>query len=155
MNNKDEDIVKEHSRNIIHAAYIYVKNIADAEDVAQETFLEYIKRKPEFENKEHEKAWLMRVAVNKSKNHLKTSWIRKRTSLKDDFTCLQEEENDLILAVLKLEIKYRIPIHMFYYEGYSIKEIASILGASPSTIGTRLDRGRKNLKRMIGGRSDE
>jgi RNA polymerase sigma-70 factor (ECF subfamily) len=65
------------------------------------------------------------------------------------------EESELLRAVMDLDEKYRLPLHLHYYEGYPIKEIAEILGDKPATIGTRLARGREILKVRMGGRFDE
>ena len=102
-----------------------------------------------FESQEHMKAWLMRVAINKSKNHLKSSWTSKRVEMPDAIPILEECETELLNAVFCLEEKYRIPIYLFYYEGYSIKEISKIMGRPVPTIGSRLRRGREKLKSYL------
>jgi RNA polymerase sigma-70 factor (ECF subfamily) len=125
--------------------------MADAEDIAQDVFLAYLTANVTFLSEEHEKAWLIRVTVNKSKNYIKTHWFRGRTSLSEDLSYLPEEENEALSAVLELDVKYRLPIHLFYYESYSLKEIADILQTNPATIGTRLARARGILKKKLGG----
>lgn len=151
LNENISNAVSRYSNSIIRVAFTYVKNIADAEDIAQDTFLAVLNKKPVFESGEHEKAWLIRVAINKSKNLLKTSWLKNRKQLTEDLSYLPEEESDILYLVLELDKKYRIPIHLYYYEGYSINEIAEILNAKPSTVGTWLERGRKVLKEKLGG----
>lgn len=155
LNENIPNVVLKHSNSIIRAAFTYVKNISDAEDIAQNTFLSYMFQKHDFESEEHEKAWLIRVAINKSKNFLKTAWLKNRRQLTEDLSYLSKEENDVLKAVLALDKKYRLPIHLHYYEGYSIKEIADILQTKPSTIGTWLARGRKVLKLRLGGFDNE
>ena len=144
------NIVNKYSRHVAMLSYTYTKNIADAEDIAQEVFLQLVKSKKEFESEEHLRAWLFRIAINKSKNHLKSFWISRRSDFPNENTAMQEKDYDLIRSVLALEPKYRIPIHLFYYEGYSIKEISAILHEKEATIGTRLNRARKKLKNMLG-----
>ena len=144
------DIVNKYSRHVAMLSYTYTKNIADAEDIAQDVFLQLVKSNKEFENEEHLRAWLFRIAINKSKNHLKSFWISHRSDFPTENTSIHEKDYDLIRSVLELEPKYRIPIHLFYYEGYSIKEISAILHEKESTIGTRLDRARKKLKDKLG-----
>lgn len=144
-----------YSQSMIKIAFAYLKNIADAEEVAQEVFLTYLQKRPVFENGEHEKAWLIRTTINKSKNMLKTGWFRSRNPVPDDLSYLPKEENEVLQAVLSLDRKYRIPIHLHYYEGYSIQEIAVILQAKSATVGTWLARGRALLKDKIGGLEDE
>lgn len=144
-----------YSQSLIKIAFAYLKNLADAEEVAQEVFLAYLQKRPAFENDEHEKAWLIRTTINKSKNMLKTGWFRSRNPVPDNLSYLPREENEVLQAVLALDKKYRIPIHLHYYEGYSIQEIADILQAKPATVGTWLARGRLLLKEKIGGAEDE
>jgi RNA polymerase sigma-70 factor (ECF subfamily) len=148
-NNYINNVVEKYSDMIVRVAFSYMKNIYDAEDVTQDTLLKLIKKSPQFENESHEKAWLIRVAINNCKNRLKTVWFKKILSLQDhiyDFTDFTPKENEVIHAVLKLSAKYRTVIYLFYFEGYSIVEIASILDCKESTIGSRLHRARKLLK---------
>ena len=144
-----------YSQSLIKIAFAYLKNTADAEEVAQDVFLAYLLKRPVFENGEHEKAWLIRTTINKSKNRLKAGWFRSRNPVPEDLSYLPKEESDVLQAVLSLDKKYRIPIHLHYYEGYSIQEIAAILEAKPATVGTWLARGRALLKEKIGGMEDE
>ena len=143
--------VTKYSNTVVKTAFSYLKNTSDAEDITQEVFLVLMQKQPVFENEEHLKAWLIKVAVNKCKNHLKSGWFKNNTPITSDISYLPPEQNEILSAVLTLDIKYRLPIHLFYYEGYSIKEIAKIMKLPAATIGTRLDRGRKLLKNMIGG----
>ncbi|REK71930.1 RNA polymerase sigma factor [Paenibacillus paeoniae] len=144
-----------YSQSMIKIAFTYLKNIADAEEVAQEVFLAYLQKRPVFQSGEHEKAWLIRTTINKSKNMLKTGWFKSRNPVPEDLSYLPEEENEVLHAVLALDKKYRIPIHLHYYEGYSIQEIAAIMGSKSATVGTWLARGRLILKEKIGGLEDE
>lgn len=142
--------VEKYSRTVLKIAFTYTKNVSDAEDIAQDVFLALFREKKDFRSEEHLKAWLIRVAVNKSKNHVKSSWFAKRKEMPEDLSYLPEEYNDILQAVLSLDEKYRLPIHLFYYEGYSIREIAQILKMPSATVGTRLKRGREQLKALLG-----
>ncbi|WP_308636911.1 RNA polymerase sigma factor [Paenibacillus silvisoli] len=144
-----------YSQSMIKVAFAYLKNTADAEEVTQDVFLTYLQKRPVFENNEHEKAWLIRTTINKSKNMLKTGWFRSRNPVPEDLSYLPKEESEVLQTVLALDKKYRIPIHLHYYEGYSIQEIAVILQAKPATVGTWLARGRQLLKEKIGGPEHE
>ena len=150
-------ILDTYSKMIVRLAFTYTKSLCDAEDIAQDVFVSLIEKNKTFENSEHEKAWLIRVTVNKSKNFVKSSWVKKTVPIDEAMTKTSEEKSDDILdEVLKMPEKYRTVIHLFYYEGYSINEIAEILGKSTGTIGTWLSRGRKILKeRLEGGFTDE
>ncbi len=139
------------ARTVAKVAYTYTKNVPDAEDIAQEVFIALMNSGKEFENDEHLKAWLIRVTVNKCKNHLKSSWVSRRAEL-PDFVAEHpvSDDKELLFTLLSLDEKYRVPLHLYYYEGYSIKEIAEILGKKPATVGSQLDRGRSLLKSMLG-----
>lgn len=145
-----EHVVQKYCRNIAMLAFTYTKNVADAEDIAQKVFLQLVKSKRDFDSEEHLRAWLFRITINKSKNHLKSFWVSKRGDFPKDTSPVLGRDYDLIQVVLRLEPKYRLPVHLFYYEGYSIKEISQILNEKESTIGTRLKRARTKLKDMLG-----
>ena len=144
-----EKVVKLYSKSMLNAAYSLLRSVPDAEDAVQDVFLKLIEKSPEFKDANHEKAWLMRVTINISKNMLKASQ-RKTLSDYEDIPCRQNN-NEVLQCVMNLEEKYRTIIHLYYYEDYSIKEIASILNLPRATVGTRLSRGRNLLKTMLKG----
>lgn len=152
-------VLDTYSQTIIRLCYTYVRNIFDAEDIAQDVLVSLLKRGKPFESPEHEKAWLLRTAINKSKNYLKSGWITRTVKLNETDSSEAEdqmnERNEVMEAVLSLPEKYRTVIHLFYYDGYSIKEIAEIVGKKPATVGTLLARGRALLKEMMIGGFDE
>lgn len=138
--------------NLYRAAFAICKNPQDAEDVVQETFLAYHATDRSFESEQHIRAWLIRVAVNKAKNATVCFWRRNRMPL-DDYadTLAFEEPSDRTLfdAVMRLNERYRIVVHLFYYEGYSVKEIAAILRTGEGTVKSRLSRARKQLRAQL------
>jgi RNA polymerase sigma-70 factor (ECF subfamily) len=147
-----QHVLDTYSKMLIKLTFTYVKNIPDAEDIVQDVFVSLMKRKDGFEGEEHEKAWLIRVTINKCKNHLKSSWNRLNVPLNEEISYLPEEHNEVLSVVLSLPEKYRTVIHLFYYENYSMNEIAKMLAKRPATIGTWLSRGRNILKiKLIGG----
>ncbi len=145
-----EQLVKTHSDSMLKAAYAVLKNRDDAEDAVQEAFMKLMEKQPDFTDDEHAKAWLLRVTINLSKNMLKASW-RKNKSVSEETSYTENEPDGVLFYVMKLEENYRTVIHLYYYEGYSIKEIASILKLPSATVGTRLKRGRVKLKKMLEG----
>lgn len=155
LNEFIQSIIKKYTNTVLKTAFAYLRNTADAEDITQDVFLTLYEKKPDFQSEEHLKAWLIRVAINKSKNYIKCSWFKTRNPIPDDLAYLPSEESELLGAVLSLKIKYRLPVHLYYYEGYSIKEISAILSIPEATVGTRLSRGRKILKEILGGFEDE
>lgn len=155
LNENVQNTVSKYSHSIIRIAFNYVKNTSVAEDISQDVFLTYMQKLPRFESDEHEKAWFIRITINKSKNYFKAGWFRNRNALPDNLSYLPKEESEILNAVLESDERYRLPIHLFYYEGYSIQEIADILKAKPATVGTWLARGRVLLKGKIGGFENE
>lgn len=143
------EIVSEYSQTLFKIAYTVLHSAADAEDIVQEVFIKLIKTDKRFNDKEHEKAWLIRVTVNMSRN------LRKKLAKSEPASEMPDKstqvENGVLGAVMELEHKYRTIIHLYYYEGYSIKEIAAILHIPTATVGTRLARGRSVLKDKLTG----
>lgn len=154
----DEAVVhalKTYGNTILRLSYSYLHNLSDAEDILQDTLLSLIHTEPCFSNPEHEKAWLMRVAINLCKNKLKSSWF-KTVEIPEDLPDhgMVNEESEVLEAVNKLPLKYREVIHLFYYEGYSTFEISSLLLKKESTIRSLLYRSREMLKKSLKGAYD-
>lgn len=143
--------VRIHNGGMLRLAYAYVRSTQDAEDVVQEVFLSFFKHAPVFLDDEHEKAWLLKATVNRCKNLLKSGWYKRRDSLPESLSYVPAQESAVLSEVMALDEMYRMPIHLYYYEGYAIREIAQIMDEKPATIGTRLARGRELLKQRIGG----
>lgn len=146
--NNPEGAMKEYGHRVQSLAFVYLKNRFDAEDVAQDVFLTYLRKAPKFMSPETEKAWLMKVTVNRCKSLLRFKY-REELPLTEDISYLPPEESAVLEAVLALEEKYRLPIHLHYYEGYTLEEIAGLLKVRPGTVGSWLTRGREKLKVML------
>ena len=145
-------VLEKYSKMLIKLAFTYVKNVHDAEDITQDVFVSLMKRGCVFESEEHEKAWLLRVTINTCKNHLKSSRKKLNVPLDVEISYLPKEDSEVLNLVLNLPDKYRTVIHLYYYESYSINEIAKLLRKKPATIGTWLARGRNLLKtNLVGG----
>lgn len=141
---------------LYRTAFSYVKNRAEAEDSVQETYTRLIQNSPTFSGEEHVKAWLLRTTINICKDILKSAWNQKTVQLDSLVEPTTEHlqpphgiEDDIFDVVTKLPEKYRIPIYLFYYEGYSIREISQFLETPEATIKTHLKRGRDMLKERI------
>ena len=155
------ETIEKYSLMVYRLAYSLVKNESDADDIHQEVFVRYITSNPVFENAEHEKAWFIRVTTNLCKNLWKTAWKRKVISLSEYEEVHREstgiygkgaaeaEENTIIDVVKLLPQKYRVVIHIFYYEEMSIEEISKVLGLNPSTVRTHLTRARRKLGKIL------
>ena len=144
-----QELVEMYKDNIYAAAFNICKSAADAEDVVQDTFLQYYMTKKEFDDEKHIRYWILRVAINKAKN-IQSSFRRKKEMSLEDYvetlTFETPESRELFEEVMKLPEKYRVVIHLFYYEDYSVKEIAKFLRVTESSVKVRLSRGRAKLK---------
>ena len=147
-----QQLIELYQNSLYAAAFNICQNQMDAEDVVQETFVQYYTSRKEFENEQHIRAWLLRVVINKAKNINRTFWKKNKCSLEDYMETLSfpdSQSRDLFEEVMKLSDKYRIVIHLFYYEDYSTAEIAKMLGMNESTVRTRLRRARLKLKEVL------
>ena len=152
MKQSVQELVALYQGNLFAAAFSICKNTQDAEDVVQDTFIQYYTTKKEFDSEQHVRAWLIRVAINKAKNVNRTFWKRNKLSLEDYMETLTfetPEAENLFEAVMMLPEKYRIVIHLYYYEDYSVSEIADILRLSESNVKIRLSRGRGMLRETL------
>jgi RNA polymerase sigma-70 factor (ECF subfamily) len=147
-----QDIMGKYKNNIYATAFSICADAGDAEDVVQETFIQYYMTHKNFESEQHIKAWLLRVAINKSKNICSSFWRRNRMPLEEyveTLTFETEQSKELFEEVMKLPDKYRVVMHLFYYEDYSVKEIADILKVTESNVKVRLSRARSILKEKL------
>ena len=133
---------------------LHLKNAADAEDAAQTVFLNYWKTKPEFRDEEHEKAWFIVAARNQSRDMLRAWWRCHRADTSElekaahwDFP----EDGELMKSLLALPARCKDVMYLYYYEGYSSKEIADMLQCTDSAVRSQLCEGRKKLKLTLGG----
>ena len=144
-----ERVVNEYATMLLRVAYSQLNNRAEAEDTVQEVLLKYMEKAPNFQSEEPEKAWLLRVTVNHCKNHLASAWFRKRADLDEGIPALDNAELEVVSAVAALPAKYRAVVHLYYFEGYSTKEIAEILHSRPNTVSSRLSRARALLAKAL------
>ena len=153
-----KEITGKYGDRLYAAAFNVCRQCEDAEDAVQEGLLRLYKSDMEFESEEHLKAWLFKVTVNVAKSMRRSFWNRNRTSYEDYMDSLTFEEpsdRTLMDAVLRLPEKYRIVVHLHYYEGYKTREIADILELSENTVKTRLLNSRKILKANLEGWENE
>ncbi len=142
--------LEKYGESLMRIAYTYTKNMQDAQDMVQDAFLRYMKTAPTFDSSEHEKAWLIRVTINICKNHLSSAYRKNYAEMDENMSICDTYSSGLADIVNSLPEKYRIVIHLFYYEDYSQKQIAKMLGITESAVSTRLARGRNLLKEKIG-----
>lgn len=153
-----ETYFKENYSLVYRVAFTQMKGHADAEDVLQEVFIRLLKYQPHFDCTEHEKAWFIRTTINICKDVIKSKWHSTTVSIdkipeseKEYFHLPYVQEDETLWEVLELPEKYKNCLYFFYYEDYSIKEIANILKIPENTVKTNLKRGREMLKDAING----
>ena len=152
VNSNDlERYIKLYRKSVLGVALCYVRNTSDAEDIAQDVFIKLYTYEGSFESDEHVKAWLLRCAINHSKDLLRSFWYRSSAPLEAAEGKLHYDtsEGGLPEAMSKLSPKMRIVLNLHYYEGYSAKEIAQIMHTTESSVLHRLSRGRKQLKDIL------
>lgn len=140
---------------VYRLAFLRLKSHADAEDILQEVFVRCLKKGQIFRDAEHQKAWLIRVTINCTKTLATSAWRRHTVSeqdnLRDEVLAEMEDHTDVYAAVLELPKDYRTVVHLYYYEGYSVKEIATIVAATESAVKSRLFRARDMLHERLKG----
>ncbi len=152
MRQSVQELFEKYQNNLYAVAFNICKNAEDAKDIVQETFIQYYSLRKEFDNEQHIRAWLIRVAINKAKNINRSFWRKNKRPLEDymeSLTFETPESEELFETVMALTEKFRIVIHLFYYEDYAIREIADILKISESNVKVRLSRGRSLLKEKL------
>lgn len=142
-----ERAVIQYSGMITRIAFQYTKNKSEAEDIMQDVFIQFIKQ-PHFETDKHLKHWFIRTSINKSKDYLRSAKRRNSVPLDNNYS-LPQEYDEVFNELQKLPGKDRNILYLFYYEGYSAKEIADILGKNESAIFMRLNRVRGKLKKIL------
>ena len=136
---------------VYRLAFLRTKSGADADDVTQEVFLRCLKRQPVWNDRAHQKAWFLTVTVNCTKSLLTSAWRRHTVPEKDQTLSMMERDTDVYAEVLALPEKYRTVVHLFYYEGYRVEEIGSILGLPGNTVKSHLFRARDMLRQRLKG----
>lgn len=156
--NNPDYLVDKYLSDLIRLALVYVKNMDDAEDIAQQVFLTYLHKRPIFTDETHAKNWLLKVTANTSKNHLRS---RKYTVNYDELAGIlstedvdyghTEGEQAVLNAVLQLKPAYREVIHLYFWEDYNTREISEILSIPHATVRTRLARAKDALEKQLKG----
>ncbi len=145
-----ERILNLYGDGILRLSYSYVHNMFDAEEILGDVVMKYLQARPEFKDDAHEKAWLLKVTANLSKNRIAYNKVRETDELSDTLEAQHREDLSFVWeAVKQLPQKYRAAIHLFYYEGYATADIARILSRKESSVRSDLRRGRERLKLIL------
>lgn len=147
-----ERLVYTYSDLILRISYTWLKSVYDAEDICQTVFLKMLTGGYTFKSTAHEKAWVIRTAINACKDELR-AFRRRSVGLEAiaEAAAPPIPDDEILEVVMRLPQKYREVIYLYYYEGYSICETASLLERSEAAVTTQLDRGRKKLRSLLGG----
>lgn len=148
-----EYLAETYADAILRLSYTYLKNTHDAQDICQTVFVKLLTEPREFESREHERAYVLRMAANACKDLLKSPWRKRTCGLEScmEVPAPETANGSLLAAVNDLPPHYRAVIYLYYYEGYQAAEIGAILGVPTATVHTRLVRGRARLRELLGG----
>ena len=152
MRMETQALAETYRDRLFAAAFQVCGNAADAEDAAQEALLRYHISEKQFESEQHIRAWLLRVAINCAKNVSRSFFRRNTVPLEDYMDSLEfdsGESREIFREVMNLPKTYRLVIHLYYYEDYSVAEVGRILGLTESNVKVRLSRGRQKLKKAL------
>lgn len=144
-----DEIADKYIDTIYRLALSRTKMPQYAEDITQDVFVKLISSNKNFESEEHLKAWLLRVTINLTKDLFSSAWFRTTAELDENLSYTPDNGGELYEALMKLPQKYRTVIHLHYYEGYGVNEIAHIIKASVGTVKSQLHRGRQMLKAIM------
>ncbi len=141
----------EHLDMVYRIALNWFRNAADAEDIAQTVMLRLWQSDKDFGEAAYLRHWLVRVTLNACKDLSRTPWRRHTVSLEvcRETAFSSPEGETLFREVMALPAKYRLPLYLYYYEGYSVREVGELLGLNPSTVQTRLARARDRLRQSL------
>ncbi len=146
-----QQIFERQHRRVYRIAMMMLQNSADAEDAVQNVFLKFVEKGQEFNDEEHENAWFITVTKNYCKDQLKSTWKKQVdfTEIPETASSEEEAEDNLLPYIMKLKEKYREVLYLYYYEEYSVREMARILGRGESTLQTQLSAARGKLKKIL------
>ncbi len=148
-----EEVIQREKDLVYRLAFSQCHQKDQADDIFQNVMYRYLKRKPTFESLEHEKAWFIRVTLNCSKTSLKSFWNNRVEEIDEQAYIFEKKEIDLTPYLNKLPKKYNAVLYLFYYEGYSTKEMAKLLHIKENNVRVLLNRARNQLRKEI--ESDE
>lgn len=144
-----EEHIKAHRATVFRLAYSMMKNREDADDVTQDAFVRLYQSHEKFSTEDNVKAWLIRVTINLCKDLLRSAWRRHKSDDMPEKACESREELRLLDSIKRLKPESSAVIYLFYYEGYSVEEIARLRKTTSAAVRTRLTRARKELRTML------
>lgn len=147
-----EQVVRKYKNTVGKVCLVRLRNYDDAEDCFQNVFSALYIKSPHFNDEEHLKAWLIRVAINECKNYIRNNKpLLPLNDVTESAVDFPQDKCDISWALIELDPKYRNVLYLYYNERYKVDEIAIILQKKPNTIKSLLHRGRKQLRKILGG----
>lgn len=143
--------VEQYRDMVFRVAYTYMRDAADADDITQDVFVKLLKKQPKLGSEAHLRNWLVRVTINECKSLFRRAW-RRVEDIEDYASTLSlptREHGDVLVCLMRLPEKYRVPLVLRYYGGFSASEIAELLHVPAATVRTRLARGKERMKRLL------
>ena len=135
---------------VFRVAYNFTGSREDADDVTQDVLLQLYRSEADFESEAHLKHWLIRVTLNRCKSLFRARRVHEPLEACAETLGFEREDHTaLFTAVMSLERKYRLPLYLYYYEGYKVREIAALLKLPANTVSTRLARARAKLRNEL------
>ena len=155
MGERFNELYQLYKNDIYRLAYSYLLNEQDSEDVIQKVYIKLYNNKKILTLSNNEaKRWLFRICINESKDILKSPWKKLKTTITNDVKDNKTKDDSLVDALYNINPDYRIPLYLYYYEGYKIKEIAKIMKKSESAIKMKLSRGKEKLRLEMEGKDE-
>ena len=144
-------LFKQYADTVYRLAFLRTKSGTDADDIVQEVFLRAMRAKPVWNSPEHQKAWFIKVTINCTKSLLTSAWRRNTVPENENLLTEMQTTTEVYPYVLALPMKYRTVVHLYYYEGYQVSEIAKITGTAENTVKSHLFRARDMLREQLKG----
>ena len=144
-----EEIILRNENSLLRFAVTLMGSVTEAQDIVQDVFLKLVEKRPVFSTPEHETAWLITVTKNLCISRLRSPWYKNSCELLESHPAEDSDQHELVELVQSLPAKYKIVIHLYYFEGYSTKEIAKITKQKESTVRQQMTRARELLKKYL------
>ena len=155
-NDRISAVLQKYSNLVFRICFIYLGSRPEVEDVFQEVFFKLFQKKTSFASEDHEKAWLIRVTINQCKDVVKGFWWKRIDLVENIELPLPDSgERDVLLGVLSLPQKYKDVVYLYYYQEYTVPQIAKLIQRSENTVYSQLHRARELLRQRLEGEGHE
>ncbi len=147
-----EEAVMRYGDMLFRICLVMLCDEQDAQDAVQDTFCRYMERTSGFRDREHEKAWLIKVAANRCRDMHRGRSRHPEVQYTDvEEYCEFQEQSEVLTELMNLPDKLKEVVYLHYIEGYKVAEIAQMLGITPNAVKKRMQRGRESLRYLLDG----